>query len=79
MSEDLTEGGYAIGDLSRRACGVAHDKARSGRACGRVLRPGGTITAIEGNHGSAFFHADSAYARAAIDCLIQLQSAAGNA
>jgi SAM-dependent methyltransferase len=43
----------------------------------RVLRPGGTITAIEGDHGSAFFHPDSAYARAAIDCLVQLQAAAG--
>ncbi len=45
----------------------------------RVLRPGGTLTAIEGDHGSAFFHPDSAYGRGAIDCLIQLQSAAGNA
>lgn len=43
----------------------------------RVLRPGGTIIVIEGDHGSAFFHPDSAYAHAAIDCLIQLQSAAG--
>ncbi len=43
----------------------------------RVLRPGGTITVIEGDHGSAFFHPDSAYAHAAIDCQIQLQSAAG--
>jgi hypothetical protein len=42
-----------------------------------VLRPGGTITVIEGDHGSAFFHPDSAYARAVIDCQIQLQSAAG--
>ncbi len=43
----------------------------------RVLRPGGTITVIEGDHGSAFFHPDSAYAQAAIDCLVQLQSTAG--
>lgn len=43
----------------------------------RVLRPGGTITVIEGDHGSAFFHPDSALARAAIDCLIQLQAAGG--
>ncbi len=43
----------------------------------RVLRPGGTITVIEGDHGSAFFHPDSAHARAAIDCLVRLQSAAG--
>jgi SAM-dependent methyltransferase len=43
----------------------------------RVLRPGGTITVIEGDHGSAFFHPDSAAARKAIDCLVTLQAAAG--
>lgn len=43
----------------------------------RVLRPGGTITVIEGDHGSAFFHPDSAYAHAAIDCLAWLQAALG--
>ncbi|MWA12308.1 methyltransferase domain-containing protein [Streptomyces sp. BA2] len=43
----------------------------------RLLRPGGTITVIEGDHGSAFFHPDSAYARAAIDCLVQLQADGG--
>jgi hypothetical protein len=32
---------------------------------------------IEGDHGSAFFHPDSAYARAAIGQQIRLQSAAG--
>jgi SAM-dependent methyltransferase len=43
----------------------------------RVLRPGGTLTVIEGDHGSAYFHPNSAYARAAIDCLVRLQAAAG--
>ncbi|MDP5316125.1 methyltransferase domain-containing protein [Streptomyces poriferorum] len=43
----------------------------------RVLRPGGTITVIEGDHGSAFFHPDSAFARAAINCQVRLQAAAG--
>jgi threonine dehydrogenase-like Zn-dependent dehydrogenase len=43
----------------------------------RVLRPGGTITVIEGDHGSAFFHPDGAYARAAIDCQVRLQAAGG--
>ncbi|GGV49608.1 methyltransferase type 11 [Streptomyces longisporoflavus] len=43
----------------------------------RLLRPGGTITVIEGDHGSAFFHPDSAYARAAIDCLVRLQADGG--
>ena len=43
----------------------------------RLLRPAGTITVIEGDHGSAFFHPDSAQARAAINCQIQLQSKVG--
>jgi SAM-dependent methyltransferase len=41
------------------------------------LRPGGTITVIEGDHGSAYFHPDSASAQAAIDCLVKLQREAG--
>ncbi|MGP3967797.1 methyltransferase domain-containing protein [Streptomyces sp. 6N223] len=43
----------------------------------RVLRPGGSITVIEGDHGSAFFHPDSPHARAAVDCLVRLQAAGG--
>lgn len=43
----------------------------------RVLRPGGTLTVIEGDHGSAFFHPDSPYARAAIECQVTLQSRTG--
>lgn len=39
----------------------------------RMLAPGGTITVIEGDHGSAYFHPDSAAAREAIDCLVALQ------
>ncbi len=39
----------------------------------RVLRPGGAITVIEGDHGSAYFHPDSAPARRAIQCLVDLQ------
>lgn len=42
-----------------------------------LLRPGGTITAIEGDHGSAYFHPDSDAARAAIRCQVQLQRAGG--
>jgi SAM-dependent methyltransferase len=44
---------------------------------GRFLRPGGTITVIEGDHGSAYFHPDSPAAHAAIACQIELQRAAG--
>jgi SAM-dependent methyltransferase len=44
---------------------------------GRLLRPGGTITVIEGDHGSAYFHPDSPAARAAIECQVELQRRAG--
>lgn len=43
----------------------------------RLLRPGGTCTVIEGDHGSTYFHPDSAAARAAIQCQVQLQQDAG--
>lgn len=43
----------------------------------RVLKPGGSITVIEGDHGSAFFHPESEAARKAIGCLIELQRQAG--
>ena len=43
----------------------------------RVLKPGGSITVIEGDHGSAYFHPDSGNARSAVQCLIQLQAQAG--
>jgi SAM-dependent methyltransferase len=46
-------------------------------AIGRALRPGGTLTVIEGDHGSAYFHPRSAAAQRAIDCLITLQARAG--
>jgi hypothetical protein len=35
------------------------------------------ITAIEGDHGSAYFHPDSLAARRAIDCQVRLQERAG--
>lgn len=42
-----------------------------------LLRPGGTITVIEGDHGSAYFHPDSPAAREAIQCQVTLQQQAG--
>jgi trans-aconitate methyltransferase len=42
-----------------------------------LLRPGGTVTVIEGDHGSAYFHPDSAAAHAAIQCQVELQRGAG--
>src|ERR1700724_1382414 len=43
----------------------------------RLLKPGGTMTVIEGDHGSTFFHPDSAAAHMAIRCQVELQRAAG--
>ncbi len=42
-----------------------------------LLRPGGTITVIEGDHGSAYFHPDSEAAHTAIRCQVDLQRRAG--
>jgi ubiquinone/menaquinone biosynthesis C-methylase UbiE len=39
----------------------------------RVLKPGGTIMVIEGDHGSTYFHPDSQYAQKAIECQVILQ------
>jgi SAM-dependent methyltransferase len=46
-------------------------------ALNRLLRPGGTTTVIEGDHGSAYFHPDSPAAHAAIACQVELQRRAG--
>ena len=42
-----------------------------------LLRPGGTLTVIEGDHGLTAFSPDSAAAHAAIDCQVTLQRQAG--
>jgi len=47
------------------------------RALKNVLRTGGTLTVIEGDHGSANFHPDSEFARKAILCQVKLQARAG--
>lgn len=44
------------------------------KAC---LRPGGSITVIEGDHGSTYFYPESEAAHAAIDCQVRLQARAG--
>jgi ubiquinone/menaquinone biosynthesis C-methylase UbiE len=41
------------------------------------LRQGGTITVIEGDHGSAYFYPDSEAAHKAIQCQVELQRRAG--
>jgi len=43
----------------------------------KVLKPKGSITVIEGDHGSAYFYPDSKEAKLAIQCLIDLQAKAG--
>ncbi|MBI5418873.1 MAG: methyltransferase domain-containing protein [Deltaproteobacteria bacterium] len=47
------------------------------QALRRVLKSGGTITIIEGDHGSTYFHPDSPHARRAIQCLIDVQASLG--
>lgn len=42
-----------------------------------LLKEGGTITVIEGDHGSALFYPDSRYARKVIDCLVTIQHQMG--
>ena len=43
----------------------------------RVVRPGGTITVIEGDHGSTCFYPDSPAAHAAIQCQVRMQREVG--
>ncbi len=42
-----------------------------------LLKEGGTLTVIEGDHGSTFFHPENLDARRAIKCLVDLQKQAG--
>lgn len=47
------------------------------RTLQQYVRPGGTITVIEGDHGSTYFYPASAAAHRAIQCLVELQRRAG--
>jgi SAM-dependent methyltransferase len=61
-------------------CFVLEHLSRPTEALARLnslLRPGGTITVIEGDHGSTYFYPDSPAAHAAIQCQVTLQRAAG--
>ncbi len=60
---------FVLEHLSRPVEALSH--------LGRLLKPGGTITVIEGDHGSAYFHPDSSAAQAAIQCLVTLQRIGG--
>ncbi len=43
----------------------------------KMLRPGGSVTVIEGDHGSTYFHPHSNLAQRAVACLVDLQARAG--
>jgi len=61
-------------------CFVLEHLAKPQRALEQLrplLKKGGTITVIEGDHGSAFFHPGSADAQKAISCLVKLQQEMG--
>jgi SAM-dependent methyltransferase len=44
---------------------------------GRILRPSGTITVIEGDHGSFYSHPETPESRQTVQCLIDVQRGAG--
>ncbi|HVI95629.1 MAG TPA: methyltransferase domain-containing protein [Anaeromyxobacter sp.] len=61
-------------------CFVLEHLADPGRALQMLrsrLKPGGTLTVIEGDHGSTLFHPEGTKARRAIQCLVELQARAG--
>jgi SAM-dependent methyltransferase len=43
----------------------------------RLLKPGGSVTAIEGDHGSTYFYPDSEAAQRTIRCLVDIQAELG--
>lgn len=53
------------------------DPVRALKSLREVIREGGSITVIEGDHGSCFFHPDSEDARRAVKCLIDSQAHMG--
>jgi len=53
------------------------DPKRALGCLSRVLRPGGTITVIEGDHGSYYSHPRSSKADHVVQCLIDIQAEMG--
>jgi SAM-dependent methyltransferase len=60
---------FVLEHLSRPLDALASVRSR--------LKPGGTLTVIEGDHGSTFFHPNDADAHRVIDCLVTLQARNG--
>lgn len=54
-----------------------HDVKKALNELKRVLKTGGTMIAVEGDHGSTFFYPDSESAHLAINCQIRLQKQSG--
>jgi len=54
-----------------------HNSIQALKELKRVLKRGGTMIAIEGDHGSTFFYPESEFAHSAINCQIQLQRQSG--
>jgi SAM-dependent methyltransferase len=53
------------------------DPMKALEALKAMLKKGGSITVIEGDHGSAYFHPDSEAARRDVECLVRLQGRSG--
>lgn len=53
------------------------DPAGALRCLRQVLKKDGTITVIEGDHGSFYCHPETLEARRAVDCLVRLQARLG--
>ena len=53
------------------------EPAKALRILKGMLKPGGTITVIEGDHGSTYFHPQSEFADRAVQCLVDLQAKGG--
>ena len=78
---DLTDLPFADGSFDHVfVCFVLEHLPDPGGALHQLqnkLKPGGSITVIEGDHGSAYFHPRSDAAQRAIQCLVALQARLG--
>ena len=50
------------------------DPERALAGIGNVIAPGGTLTVIEGDHGSWYCHPETSAARHTVECLIEVQA-----